>query len=124
MRQFFMVIFVFLMMFSAIIAGNKPSYKGYLVDNQCAPTMVKHPEKAYMLAKKHSRSCALEETCASAGYGIMTANGKFLKFDAAGDKKAHTFLEKSKKKNEILVQVSGKFEGDVLLVNEITNAKK
>ncbi|MBW7887643.1 MAG: hypothetical protein H3C35_04665 [Bacteroidetes bacterium] len=123
MKQLFIIIFAISMFVSAIIAGDKSSYKGYLVDHQCGVTMSKHPEKAYKMGKKHTRACGLDETCSLHGYGIITGEGKYIKFDDKGDKKAHAFLEKTKKKNNILVEIRGELNDNILTVKEIKDAE-
>ena len=50
-----------------------------LIDSQCVDKVKATPDK-------HTVKCAL--ACEDGGYGILTADGKFLKFDAAGNEKA------------------------------------
>ena len=49
------------------------SFNGTLIDVMC-----KDQDPV-----KHTRKCAIG--CAKSGYGLLTADGKFLKFDAAGN---------------------------------------
>ena len=65
----------------------------------------------------HTRACALK--CAGSGYGIWTADGKYLKFDAAGSEKAKALLEASDRKDHLRVDVSGEVEGETLKVATI-----
>ena len=81
-----------------------------LVDVNCSNKVKDDPDA-------HPRSCALK--CAGNGYGIWTADGKYLKFDAAGNEKAKALLEASDKKDHLRVDVSGKLEGDALVVTSI-----
>ena len=80
-----------------------------LMDGECV-TMEKDPDT-------HSRSCALQ--CAAGGYGVVTAEGKFLKFDSEGNKKALEALQQSEKKDHIRATVEGTLDGDVITVTSI-----
>jgi hypothetical protein len=99
------------------------SMKGYLVDHMCATNMVKKgPEEAMLKAAKHTRSCALDETCMESGYGIMS-QGKWYKFDDKGNKEALALLQKTKSKNDIMVEVTGLHKGDTFDVKTIKQVK-
>ncbi len=65
----------------------------------------------------HTRECAIN--CAKSGYGLVTADGKFLKFDAAGNKRTLAALKKSTKEKDLKVNVTGKLDKDVLKVESI-----
>jgi hypothetical protein len=65
----------------------------------------------------HSRSCAIK--CAKGGYGLATADGKFVKFDEAGNAKALAALNASTKDKDLKATVSGKMSGDVIAVDSI-----
>jgi len=57
---------------------------GYLVDHNCGKRMVMNDvKKSDVKAARHTKDCALEETCKASGYGIVTG-GKFYEFDDAG----------------------------------------
>jgi hypothetical protein len=92
------------------LAANE-SYKNVsLVDSNCSKKAAADPDS-------HSRSCALQ--CAMSGYGILTADKKFIKFDDAGSKKAEEALKASDKKDHLRVDVSGDLQGDTLKVTSI-----
>ena len=65
----------------------------------------------------HTRKCAI--ACKKSGYGLVTADGKFLKFDEAGNAKAATALEQSSKETDLKATVDGDMEGSVLVVKSI-----
>ena len=97
--------------------------KGYLVDKMCATGMAKKaPDEAMAKAAKHTKSCALEESCQESGFGLMSA-GMFYKFDDNGDKQALALLKKTEKSNDIMVTVTGMHEGDVFKVASIKEVK-
>jgi hypothetical protein len=81
-----------------------------IVDGHCAAKVSKDPDS-------HARSCALQ--CAAGGYGVVTAEGKFLKFDEAGSKKALEALQKSEKKDHLRGTVEGTLKDDVITVTSI-----
>jgi hypothetical protein len=97
--------------------------KGYLVDKMCATGMAKKaPDEAMAKAAKHTKSCALEESCQDSGFGLMSA-GMFYKFDDNGDKQALALLKKTEKNNEIMVSVTGTHDGDTFKVTSIKEVK-
>jgi hypothetical protein len=89
------------------------TYKGYLVDKMCGTGFAKSGdvEKATAKAKKHTKDCALEENCKASGYGLLIG-AKFHKFDAAGDKLALSYLNKTKKESNLTVEVKGTMDGE------------
>ena len=97
--------------------------KGYLVDKACGSGMAKKaPDEAMADAAKHEKSCALKESCQDSGFGLMSA-GIFYKFDDKGDKHALALMKKTKKKNEIMIAVTGTHDGDILKVTSIKEVK-
>ncbi len=81
-----------------------------LMDGHCVAKMAKD-------ADSHPRSCAIQ--CAKGGYGVITADGKFLRFDEAGNEKALALLQKSDKKDHLRATVAGTLDGDVIAVETI-----
>lgn len=65
----------------------------------------------------HTRECAV--TCSKSGYGLVTADGKFLKFDESGNARALSSLKKLAKEKDLKARVSGTVSGDVLKVESI-----
>lgn len=66
----------------------------------------------------HTKGCAIG--CSKSGYGIVTADGKFVKFDEAGNAKALAALKASQKEKDLKATVTGTMDGDVLKVDSIT----
>ena len=91
--------------------------EGILVDKMCSAKIV---EKGYGAAKMHTKMCALMDPCKASGYGVVTADGKFLKFDAEGDKQALKALESTAKDDNITVKVDGTVSGDNLKVKSLS----
>ncbi len=104
-------------------AASSPAWTGYLVDKMCGSRYVKGDATAAAeKGMKHSKACALDEDCAASGFGIIV-EGKYVKFDEAGDKIAADYLNKSDKKSNFLVEVSGSKDGDILKVKTLADAK-
>ena len=65
----------------------------------------------------HTRDCAI--SCSRSGYGIVLADGKFVKFDEHGNAKALAALKASSKEKELKAKVSGTLKDDVIQVDSI-----
>lgn len=81
-----------------------------VVDVNCSMKVAADPDS-------HTRACALK--CAASGFGIVTKDKQFLKFDAEGNKKIVEALKASDKKDHLRVDVSGEVQGDTLKVTSI-----
>ena len=68
-------------------------------------------------ADAHTRECAIG--CEESGFGILTADQKFLKFDANGNAKVLAALKASDKKDHLRVDVSGDVQGDTIKVTSV-----
>ncbi len=67
-------------------------------------------------AKAHTKDCALAPNCKGSGYGVVTADGRFVKFDEGGDRMAVKMLGFSDDKDNIKVSVNGEVKGDSITV--------
>jgi hypothetical protein len=81
-----------------------------VVDVNCSKKVAADPDS-------HTRACALK--CAASGFGIVTKDRQFLKFDAEGNAKIADALKASDKKDHLRVDVSGDVQGDTLKVTSI-----
>jgi hypothetical protein len=81
-----------------------------VVDVNCSKKVAADPDS-------HTRACALK--CAAGGFGIVTQDKQFLKFDAQGNQKITEALKASDKKDHLRVDVSGDVQGDTLKVTSI-----
>jgi len=81
-----------------------------VVDVNCSKKVAANPDA-------HTRDCALK--CSGSGFGIVTSDQKFLKFDAAGNAKMVEALKASGKKDHLRVNVDGDVQGDTLKVTSI-----
>ena len=81
-----------------------------IVDVDCSAKVKASPDT-------HTRACAL--TCAKSGFGILTADGTYLKFDAQGNEKAIAALNASHATDHLRVTVTGDREGDIIKVKSL-----
>ena len=93
-----------------IAQGKKATLAGHLVDQMCGGDL-----KDAAKAAEHSKECALMDHCAASGFGIF-ADGKYVKFDAEGSKKAKALVEQTKKEKDIAIVAEGTLDGDTLTV--------
>ena len=74
-------------------------------------------KKVAATADAHTRECAL--ACQKSGFGIVTEDKKFLKFDADGNAKILAALKASDKTDHLRVNVSGDVQGDTIKVTSV-----
>ena len=92
--------------------ASAEEWKGVsVIDTNCLDKVKADPDK-------HPRSCALQ--CAKGGYGLLTSDGKYLKFDAAGNEKTLAALKESKKADHLRANVTGERDGDMVKVSAIS----
>jgi len=82
-----------------------------VVDTMCIGKVKANPDA-------HKRTCALQ--CSKSGYGLITPDGSYLKFDEAGNEKTVAALKASKKEDHIRATVKGTREGETVKVDSIT----
>jgi hypothetical protein len=96
---------VLLMSFGVACFGE--SVDGYLMPSKC---QADEPVT-------HTKQCALR--CKSTGFGVVTAGGEFVGFDAAGNAKAIAMLQSTAKADDLRVSVEGTREAGLLNVQSI-----
>ena len=65
----------------------------------------------------HTKQCAL--ACSKSGYGLVTSDGKFYKFDESGNAKALAAIKKTKRDKDLKATVTGTMDGDMIKVASI-----
>ena len=81
-----------------------------VVDTMCSVKVKAAPDE-------HTTKCAL--ACAKSGFGILTADGSFLKFDEAGNQKAVAALKDTKKADHLRATVTGERDGNTIKVQSL-----
>ena len=94
-----------------------PAFAASATFNNVSVVDVKCSQKAAAAPDSHTRTCAL--ACAKSGYGILTNDHQFLKFDAAGNAKTLAALKASNEKDHLRVNVTGDVQGNTLKVASI-----
>ena len=112
----FSTVFALILLVGALPLAAE-NVEGYLVDKMCSGKIV---EKGVGAAKMHTKMCALMDGCKASGFGVVTAEGEFLKFDGAGDKLALKVLEGTDKEDNISVTVDGKVKGGNIAVKGLS----
>lgn len=104
-----------LLILSASLAGTLSAAEvdGVLMDKMCSMKAAKDGQRA---ATMHTRQCAMMPECEKSGYGVFTADNKFLVLDAAGNEKAVAALKTSTKKDNLKVKVTGEVDGETIKV--------
>jgi len=114
MRAIRIVVVALLALTAGAVAVSAATWTNVaLVDVNCSARVQDDPDA-------HPRACALR--CAGSGYGIWTADGKYLKFDADGSQKARELLEASDREDHLRVNVSGEMVDGALRVESIEMA--
>ena len=81
-----------------------------LIDTACSTKAKAKPDE-------HTKACALQ--CAKSGFGIIGADGSFLKFDDSGNAKVLAALNASKKTDHLRVSVTGERQGETIKVSSV-----
>jgi hypothetical protein len=81
-----------------------------VVDVNCSKKAAADPDS-------HTRACALK--CEASGFGIVTGDKQFLKFDAQANKQIVEALKASDKKDHLRVDVTGDVKDGTLQVTSI-----
>lgn len=98
-------------------AAPAAELEGILMDKMCS--MKAMQEGGQKAAAMHKRDCALMPDCAKSGYGVVTADNKFVALDTAGNEQAEKALRASEKTDNIRVKVTGQGHGDIFQVRTL-----
>jgi hypothetical protein len=82
-----------------------------VVDTNCISKVKSNPDA-------HTTKCALQ--CQKEGYGLVTADGTYLKFDATGNEKTLAALKTTKKADHLRATVTGERDGETIKVTALT----
>ena len=95
----------------AVSAADSTWKNVAVVDGNCASRVKADPDK-------HTTQCALK--CEKGGYGLLDADGNYLKFDAAGNEKALAALKATKKTDHLRATVVGEKDGATVKVKSLS----
>lgn len=119
MRSFIITLIMIAVALTLAPAQSATTWEGYLADQMCGANW--KGDKGEARAKKHTKACGLDESCAASGYGLYTGD-TFVKFTEASSPKAKVYLEKTTAKDNIFVKVKGILDGDKIAVTSIESA--
>jgi hypothetical protein len=106
----FTALLAFGLLASPSLAATKSFNDVTVIDLACSKKAAANPDS-------HTRDCALK--CQKSGFGILTEDKQFLKFDAKGNAEIADALKASTKADHLRVNVSGDVEGDTLKVKSV-----
>lgn len=86
--------------------------QGVIIDIKCAQDILKHGRQ---IVKKR-RECSLSKHYSRTGYGIITDDQKFFRFDDAGNKRALELLKNSSDRDNVKVVIAGDIDGRTIKV--------
>ncbi|HSE42971.1 MAG TPA: hypothetical protein VLH08_19575 [Acidobacteriota bacterium] len=112
MKSLSIVSVLLLVLLSFPLFAEQQTWKDVsVIDTMCLSKVKEDPDK-------HPRKCLLQ--CEMSGYGILDSEGKYLKFDDAGNEKFLALLKDSDKKDHIRVTVEGEQSGDTIKVTSVS----
>ena len=82
-----------------------------VIDVKCAARDKSNPDV-------HTKTCSLQ--CQKSGFGILTQDGRFLKFDTNGNERMVELLKGTQKTDHFRVKVSGSIDGELLKVQSLS----
>ena len=82
-----------------------------VIDTMCLSKFKANPDE-------HTTRCALQ--CVKGGYGLISADGTYFKFDAEGNEKTVTALKATKKGDHLRATVTGEKDGATIKVTSIS----
>lgn len=110
-------------------ASDSPKSKvvmGYISDVKCAESPNGVSADGFNLKEtpeKHTTACMKMPVCEASGYGVFLkgSDGKysFTKFDKKGNDLVKAFLKKTRKKDGLMMDVTGTFKNGILHVESI-----
>jgi hypothetical protein len=103
----------------AVLTITAPAARvsGILMDKMCSARADK--EGGQKFAAAHDKKCALEPPCQKSGYGVYTADGKFLTLDDKGNVQALAALKATKSVDNLKVTIDGTVQGSTVKVNSL-----
>jgi hypothetical protein len=97
-------------LFAPAVASAETWKNVSVIDTSCLSKVKADPDK-------HTKACALQ--CAKGGYGLLTEDGTYLKFDSTGNEKTVAALKATEKTDKLRATVVGKREGESIKVESV-----
>ena len=113
-----MVVLLILVSLSGLAEAPSVVVKGYLLDGACYDRL-KPKANLTIAAGLHSRDCLRAPFCERSGYGVLTDDKRFIKFDQASNERVKKFIATFNKETDIKVTVTGTVDGDKMTLSKI-----
>jgi hypothetical protein len=91
--------------------------QGVVVDRNCGDDILKQGRQIIL---KQRRDCSLMKHYRRDGYGIVTEDKKFFRFDDSGNKRVIQLLKNIYHKDDLKIIVTGDIDGDTIKVTEMS----
>jgi len=98
-------------------SAKSAEIQGVVIDRNCAADMLKNGRAETL---KNRRECSLAKNYVRDGYGIITTDNHFFKFDDGGNKKVLGLLQNTPGKDDLKVIATGNIQGDTIKVAVIS----
>ena len=110
----FGIIGIFLLILNAfpLLADQQKWENVPVIDSMCLSKVKADPDK-------HQKKC-LVQCAADSGYGILDADGNYLKLDDAGKDKVIALLNDTDKTDHLRFNVEGERNGNVIKVKSVS----
>jgi hypothetical protein len=95
---------------SAVPSASAAEWRGHLMDTMCA---------ADKLDKAPAHTVECMKRCQGSGFGLVSADGRYVRFDEKGNALALAALEKSERKQDLRAVVEGELRGSTIRVASI-----
>jgi hypothetical protein len=105
------------LLLTTVCVIHAAEFQGVVVDRSCGDDILKHGRQIIL---KQRRECSLTKHYLRDGYGIVTDDHKFFKFDDLGNKKAIQLLQNVNHKDDLKIIVSGEVDGDTIKVTNMS----
>ena len=102
---------------TSILLLSLPAFAGEETWTNVAIVDVACSAKAKADPDAHTKACA--QQCQKSGFGILTSDGSFLKFDEKGNKEALSSIKDNKKADHLRATVTGERDGDIIKVKSL-----
>lgn len=102
------------------VCAEQEKWLGYIVDKQCADS-IRGSTEAESFVQAHTKDCAV--MCKDKGFAFYS-QGKWFGFDAKGNSLALKVLQESKRTRGFYVEVIGKVQDQILLVETMKEAQQ
>ncbi|HLJ26263.1 MAG TPA: hypothetical protein VKY85_06100 [Candidatus Angelobacter sp.] len=111
-------LFLLIASLSAFAADTTTAIKGVLLDTFCYDRL-KPKGHLEISSAMHSRDCLRAPLCSRGGFGVLTEDKRYIKFDQDGNEKVRKFIATFSRETDIRITVTGAVDGDKMTITKI-----